>query len=269
MKQRLLLICFALLSGVAVTAQCVPSDTVTADFGVFPQPAPEGSDTIVPATPACIDNPYDFTFTVIVPSSFDTDFGSIAIDSARIEPDGVTGLPSGLSFACNPGSCTYLPDQLSCIQFTGTPDATNSPGLYPLQIKIFMYSPSFPDPIEVNFPSNDGDLFEIEGQYTIELRTDADCTVSTQDLPANVAAFSQNTPNPFSGITTITATLHSADQYSFEVYDVAGKRVHQQALSLHAGTNEIRFDGAMLQPGVYFYTLSNAQGRVTRRMLVE
>ena len=269
MKQLLLLVCVSLASVTALTAQCVPSDTVTAEFGVFPQPAAEGSDTIIPAVPACIDNPYDFTFTVIVPSSFDTGFGTISIDSARIESDGVSGLPAGLFFECNPPSCTYLPEQLSCIQLSGTPDDTNTPGLYPLQITVFMYSPSFPQPIEVNFPSNDGDLIEIEGQYTIELRTDANCSVSTNDLPAEVAEVSQNAPNPFSGVTTITATLRSPGQYSFDVYDLTGKQVHSKALSLHAGSNEIRFDASHLQRGVYFYTLSDAHGKITRRMLVE
>ncbi|HCA82737.1 MAG TPA: hypothetical protein DEP18_03050 [Flavobacteriales bacterium] len=79
----------------------------------------------------------------------------------------------------------------------------------------------------------------------------------------------QNVPNPFTGETMINFSLENAAQVGFEVYDISGKMVYTKNLGvLGAGSNSFRFDGAQLSAGVYYYTVSTPNGKVTKKMII-
>ena len=82
----------------------------------------------------------------------------------------------------------------------------------------------------------------------------------------------QNHPNPFSGATELQVGLTASADISFEVYDVAGKRVKGEVLPGRKGWQRVRFDGRsdageVLANGVYFYRIS-ANGETSSRKFV-
>jgi hypothetical protein len=81
-------------------------------------------------------------------------------------------------------------------------------------------------------------------------------------LPA-AYALGQNYPNPFNPSTTIGFTLAEAASVRLEVYDALGRQVALLLADeqLGEGSHAVRFDGAGLTSGIYFYRLNAvAQG---------
>jgi len=64
--------------------------------------------------------------------------------------------------------------------------------------------------------------------------------------------------------------LTSREQGDFElkVFDMLGKVVRREKLNVRFGENIIDFDGRDLSNGLYVYTISNAQGGVSGKMVV-
>ena len=81
---------------------------------------------------------------------------------------------------------------------------------------------------------------------------------------------SQNYPNPFSGNSQITVTLAESSDLSLEVYSITGQQVLRQDYGYTAkGTTTITINGNDLTPGVYFYTVTVGENKVTHKMIVE
>lgn len=82
----------------------------------------------------------------------------------------------------------------------------------------------------------------------------------------------QNAPNPFRPRTVIAFEMPRADLAELTVFDVAGRPVRQlHRGELAAGPHRVEWDGRdeqgqPLAEGLYFYTLTTAQGRWVKRM---
>jgi len=95
------------------------------------------------------------------------------------------------------------------------------------------------------------------------------------DTPAITAlTVLPNTPNPFTGNTTLSIGLPKASDIEVDVYDVAGQRVRVEELPRQgAGWRSVDFDGhddagRSLASGVYFYRVHAAGTTVTRKMIL-
>ena len=66
-------------------------------------------------------------------------------------------------------------------------------------------------------------------------------------------------PNPFNPVATIRFELPAEADVTLEVFDVAGRRVHQERAGLlSAGSHDLLFDGSNLPSGAYFYRVTAA-----------
>lgn len=91
----------------------------------------------------------------------------------------------------------------------------------------------------------------------------------SRDLDAKVFVVSQNYPNPFAGMTTVTIYMRSGSDLDLTVTDILGKEVMNKELGYKtAGNHQIVIDGSQLNPGIYFYTLTSGDHKVTRKMKV-
>ncbi len=88
-------------------------------------------------------------------------------------------------------------------------------------------------------------------------------------------ALSQNTPNPFSALTTIQYALPTTANVEITIYNVAGQKVRTLVNGKQAaGYRSVNWDGAneageRLQSGVYFYRLKTDAGfEETRKLLL-
>lgn len=76
-----------------------------------------------------------------------------------------------------------------------------------------------------------------------------------------------NAPNPFNPDTILRFQLPSPGRIRLAVYDILGREVSVVLKGAYsAGEHQVRFDGAALPAGVYFYTLEYEGARLTRCM---
>jgi hypothetical protein len=71
-------------------------------------------------------------------------------------------------------------------------------------------------------------------------------------------ALDQNYPNPFNPVSNIRFELPVDSRVTLSVYDILGRRVQTLVAGAveEAGVHEVRFSGANLASGVYFYRIS-------------
>ncbi|MHC1707867.1 MAG: Calx-beta domain-containing protein [Bacteroidales bacterium] len=86
----------------------------------------------------------------------------------------------------------------------------------------------------------------------------ADLTVPKIVAPGKGNAFVlQNAPNPFSDFTTFNLQLPEEGMINMKIYDAKGVMIQNPVREewRAAGNHDILFDGSMLPPGAYWYTL--------------
>ena len=79
----------------------------------------------------------------------------------------------------------------------------------------------------------------------------------------------QNYPNPFNPITNVKFSIINLGNVRLVVFDIMGREVQTLVNEkLQPGTYEARFDGSMLNSGVYFYKLITKGFTETKKMLI-
>ena len=94
--------------------------------------------------------------------------------------------------------------------------------------------------------------------------------VGISDKIANSGfALSQNFPNPFTGITTLSYTLPKAEQVNISVYDIHGRLVEQLVNEqLPQGSHQVDWNGRNVQAGTYYYQIKAGTYTETKKMLL-
>ena len=104
---------------------------------------------------------------------------------------------------------------------------------------------------------------------TLTIGINAPTGVKDSDVEPNGFELEQNYPNPFNPSTTIRYRLPVSGQVTLTVYDVFGREVVRLVdAKQSAGTYEVKFDGAHLNSGFYFYKLSAGSFMQTKEMLL-
>ncbi|MFH0992451.1 MAG: CotH kinase family protein [bacterium] len=79
----------------------------------------------------------------------------------------------------------------------------------------------------------------------------------------------QNYPNPFNPTTRITYTVSATSALSLKVYNLLGQEVATLFEGVRSpGMYEAIFDGSTLSGGIYFYTMSTADYRETKKFVL-
>jgi len=86
----------------------------------------------------------------------------------------------------------------------------------------------------------------------------------------SINSVSQNFPNPFNNETYVTVTLNEGTNLSLEVYTLTGQKVVAKDYGyMTNGSHTLTINGADLTSGVYFYTVTAGENKVTHKMIVE
>jgi len=89
-----------------------------------------------------------------------------------------------------------------------------------------------------------------------------------EDGSNNGLQLGQNMPNPAFGNTVIPFSLPANGAVRFEIVDIVGQLVYVYEGDKTAGKNTIEIDANKLTDGVYFYTLTYNEQRLTRKLVV-
>ena len=92
--------------------------------------------------------------------------------------------------------------------------------------------------------------------------------VSVEDIPAEYT-LAQNYPNPFNPVTTISFSVPTSSDVSLTVFDMTGRQVKTLVNGyVNAGAYDVKFDGANLASGVYFYQLTANNATIVNKMVL-
>jgi ligand-binding sensor domain-containing protein len=95
-------------------------------------------------------------------------------------------------------------------------------------------------------------------------------SVSTDNIfSIDTYSLSQNYPNPFNPETSIKYSLPLDGNVKIEVFDILGKHIKTLVDDYkQSGVYEIKFNGASLSSGIYFYSLSAGGLSLTKKFVV-
>ena len=91
--------------------------------------------------------------------------------------------------------------------------------------------------------------------------------VGIQENQSAAFSLAQNTPNPFSGHTSVNLQLPQDEEVSMALYDLSGKQYLHKTASLSAGNYTIQLSVAT--PQMYLLQVQTAQGGQSIKMLAE
>lgn len=264
MKKALLLLFLfsSLIINLAQAQTCMRDSNLLVTGGLL-SPAPWSPDSaFYNLKLACIDEPYDQSVTINVPTTIAFGAISVPINSVSIPTTGGIGnYPIGLTYSCDPPNCVFNPATLGCILMHGTPTNANTPDTFDLQITATVATQF--GPVPVVFPGND---LAPDDHYYLILRAMGECVSSSTDLNSPFSAL-RAVPNPVNGLTRIEAQSTQSGVFQFEVFNLVGKRVYTQTVQLYEGANQFTFDAGNLATGTYIYSLGNADGKSVRRLV--
>ena len=265
MKKTVLLLCIIAWAATqnAQAQNCVRDSSVLLYDTVFFAPAPYTVDhPVYGLAPACIGQVYAQSVTIEVPSVFVYLGTSISLNSASIATSGaISGLPSGITYLCDPPNCVFNANTLGCILLYGTP---NNPAQAPDTTDLVINATANTSfgPIPITFPGPFA-----PGNYYFILAQAGNCIVGAYDLSSQISSI-KNSPNPFSDATNINLVSAVTGKFNFEVFDVLGRNLYTQTVNLVEGENQFTFEAGNLPNGSYYYVISNTEGKVSRLMMI-
>jgi hypothetical protein len=284
MKKLVLTLAVASVAVANLFAQvCTPDPAYAAlGVGVYPK-----QDTLDIGTTAnglhsplpcgIVGQPYNFTFTVVVPSSIPFNGATIALN--RVEVQGIDNLPTGVTWACAPSAspCKYLANTTGCMKFGGT--VGGAAGIFDIKVRTKVYAlASGALVLNQDFPPSTGNPISaatLPGRYVVTVLAAAGGTCPTdayigtrQVIQGSLAA--QVAPNPAQNETFIKVSSDREQDATLTVTDAFGKVVVTKALSLDATSNNIiSLDCSALAAGMYFYAIDNGIDHISERFLVQ
>ncbi len=115
---------------------CQP-DPIYIDSEFIVNPPPDGIGEQCSLNQGILNEPYEQTLTVVFPDSFSIEFNGAPIEFEAISftIDAIAGLPSGVTYTCEPPDCVFTSNTIGCILLSGTPDQV---GVYSLIIEATM-----------------------------------------------------------------------------------------------------------------------------------
>ncbi len=264
MQKLLLTLSFAVLAcSISVAQDCMPDETLPDTIiGVAPLPFeadlnPTGgiNDT------ACVNEPFEFVLTLIVPNTFTFVGQELPLNSIDLGAEGaISNLPAGLDYACNPPTCIFQADTTGCVILYGT--VSDTAGVYDLQIAGIVRTAvadlplSFPNPAIA------------PGNYFLHVREEGQCTPSsTRDLAA-LGVVASARPNPTSGFTQIAISSPISGNFDFIVSDLLGQQVYRKRIDVVVGENTFDFDGSNLAAGMYVYTIRDGMRQLSDKLII-
>ena len=185
-------------------------------------------------------------------------YALLAIDSIGLIE--ALGLPAGIQMSCNEASCVYIGNTIGCINLFGT---TNAVGVHDLEFKVDGWVTA---PIigVISMSVATGDYVYLTGYKLVVNGSGAEVEL----IHSNSFEVLQNIPNPFTGTTSISYNLKQQRNMTFKVFDVMGKKVMDKYFVANSGTNTFKVSAEELESGMYFYTISNGEEAITKRMIV-
>ena len=191
---------------------------------------------------------------------FPVNIAPLEIDSIKLVD--VMGLPSIMSAYLSNADSVFLGNDIACVTLFGIPGDAEL-GTHDISLIIdgwinvaVLGTVSLYDQL--------GDYEYIDG-YKFIVQSES---VSINENSELAFSMSQNSPNPFSSQSSIEFNSNVEGEYLFSIVNVLGKVQDNRVITANLGSNKINVDATDLSSGIYFYSLANAKGVVTKKMII-
>jgi hypothetical protein len=259
MKIRLLSLLLALCATASLEAQPVCSPDPIAILlgvpGLWPNPQ------LGPLPDGNVNQPYSESITVIVPADTSIDTGQfglplgvITVSINSLEITGVSGLPAGMSSACDNANCTWAGNSNGCFKLSGTPTVAGG------------YTVSCSTSINVNLPTF-GPFSTPAAPISYDLTILGPTGIA--DLQTMGYTLDAPRPNPSSGTSRIEFGLPVDGEIALELCDMQGRVVSREVVQARAGSNSHTLNLETLAPGIYLCSLIAEGQRLSTKLVVE
>ncbi|MCC6372916.1 MAG: T9SS type A sorting domain-containing protein [Bacteroidia bacterium] len=234
------------------------------------------NDTLTSAA-NILTNPYNYTSPDYRPAS-----GSIANSGASFTTAAIaaaTGTSNPMVLASIPSSVCLGSNTLALTAYTFVANTTVDPGYCSLSwsapaglviSSTTAISPSFTVSTIGTFVAS-LTVVNGEGAKTVTMAiTTATCLdVAVKEIKNSIGVVSLF-PNPSNDVTFLNIQSQNASSINVNVYDITGKLVMTpvQNSNLTMGDNKFELNTSNLQNGIYFVTLSTANGKETVKLVV-
>lgn len=248
-------------------AQCTPDGDFDPEDIISPLPETEEFPDGGIQDTACVNEPYQTTLSFVAPDTVPTVLGPLVVDSIVVQENGVEGLPDGLTFNCNPGSCTFLPLEVGCIGIEGTP-AMGMEGIYSLTITVDIYGNGIAFPLAQSLP--DDDL--APGEYNLHVREEGNSACQPSRVQEGTSAGVRLTmaPNPAAAYTDLIVNSIGAQFAQVRLFDATGRLFRTAEWQLVSGENRYRLETNDLPVGLYTAVImTGAREGASLRLLVQ
>jgi len=250
--------------------QCTP-DTTFVDPGLYPK-----SDSL-----DCIIQGQNIDVSIYFKNF--TTISGLTITTLKI--DSITNLPCGARYAVNDPDRTYGTGESGCVQVVGlTNDAV---GQYKLGIYVTL------DIVGIGVVQGEAGALAAQFSapdfsYYVRVKASqaapcpaidttnaggitASCVNVDYTVVKEIQSISQLTvmPNPFTSSAVITFNSALSGSYKAILTDVVGKEVETTDLDIFTGSNRINLDRKNLSSGMYFYTITNGNESITKRLVIQ
>jgi len=237
--KNLLLFIFAFITTLNVHSQCSP-DTNFISPGIFP-PGATVWDSIAIMPDAAAASPYSEIVQMVAPSDTIIDTLNLQIPATidSIWLIDFVGLPASLSYVCNTSNCFMEGGDNACFTISGTPTVSEI-GYHLIEIKAFGY-------VTV---AGLGVLSDTISFY-MSINVNSPVSINENTLSSSIKI----NPNPIKTVGYLSFDVPDAEDYTFEIIDLTGKKILSANGVSVRGQNKIQINRNDMAEGLYFYAL--------------
>ncbi|MFN7313259.1 MAG: T9SS type A sorting domain-containing protein [Bacteroidota bacterium] len=234
---QIMLLCAMVLLYNSSHAQCTPDNNM-----------PKGS-----ILPEALDIAYYNTnysqvmyYRAPTDTSAQTPFGTLPVQIDSMEITGVSGLPAGLSYVCNTGSCRFKGGESGCLTLSGSPTVK---GVFPLVVYIRTYA-TIKGIVDIPATQNDSNI-----RYTVYVYGSVGLDDKTTSAELKIY------PNPAKQVINIESNDKVEE---VNIFDANGKLVQTQQ---QITGSQIQLN--QLNKGLYWIKIQAASNTHVQKFFVE
>jgi hypothetical protein len=234
-------------SVIIASAQCTPDVSCVPagkTYGICP-------DSTTGLKTGIVGTPYSETVSLMIPAN-GADLGQPSALIKDIQITSVDSLAPGLSYTCSISTCIYPGNSTGCILISGTPTQ-----VWNKRILVKATAHVTVSGIPINYP-----------QEFKQYRSIVEAPTGIEQLNLTKFDVGQNAPNPFNGKSEIHFNAVANSNIDFKVYNMLGSVVYSNNFKAEKGQNIITIEANSFAPGVYVYSVGNAERTITKRMIV-
>src|SRR6185436_54789 len=166
----------------------------------------------------------------------------------------ISNLPPGLSLACNPSNCVFPGGVSGCANISGTPTTA---GNYILDVIVTAYGKE---------ATTQFAIFQTDTVHAYHININTNSGIAVYD-PLNFQLIGFGVDPVKENINIKINSPKSVDA-DLSVFNIIGKSISSEPVSMKHGMNIIDFSTKSLSPGVYILTLKKDPYLLTRRFVI-